>query len=61
MCVSFGRVMCLIFCMLWVSNLFSSLIESLGFRCGNSVIALVVHSSSSSVRLSWKFSSKLLR
>ncbi len=56
-----GREMCFIFCMLWVRSLCRSLIDSLGFKCGNSTVARDLYSSSSSVIWSWKFSSTLLR
>ena len=59
--VPFRRVMCFILCMLIISNLCSSLRDSLGFRCGSSIMALFVHSRSNSVMCNWKFSSMFLR
>ena len=53
--------MCLILYMLWSNSLCSNLKDSLEFRCDSSVVALVVHSCSSSVICSWKFASRLLR
>ena len=54
-----GREICFIECMLSVISLWSSLSDSVGFKCGSSVV--VLHSSSNSVLLRWKFVSILLR
>ena len=53
--------MCLILYMLCIRSLCSSLRESLGFRCGNSVVALAIHSFSSCDMCRWKSSSILFK
>jgi hypothetical protein len=47
--------------MLWVRSLCSNLRDSLGFRCGNYVVVLAVHSFSSCVICNWKSPSMLFR
>ena len=59
--VPFGRVICCIVCMLWINNLYTSLSDKSGLRCGSSFVACIRHSCSNSVICRRKFSFVLLR
>ena len=55
--IPLGRVMCFFF----VYVMCNSFSESLGFRCGISIVACAIHYLSNSVMCSWKFLLVLLR